>query len=565
MSFSDYSNEIARDFLLTALVIDDRAFKEEELVELERKQVANSPPLRVPGSEPGASSEESEEGGYKDDAQRPKDRPSSHDLDAPRLVAEFAKIGIFSSVLRPSAAEDAVSPIVELARRADLLILDWQLRPETEDDGQLALDVIGALAREAVGDRSEFSERLAAILIYTGEADLEDIVGKVEQTIHEVAGAKPETLGVFGVKLGGIGVTVFAKDDTPIPEDTPAHARLTSEQELPGHAVDAFLTITAGLVPNAVLKGLAVLRSNTHRLIRVFSKELDGPYLAHRAMLITPHDAEEYLVTLLAEEIGAVLQGSGISDCVSLDAIRLWIEHNWNSLDLDGLLNDGQEAAVSAIVELVGSGANQAAQDVAVLRNQGKRRRQDSVYTKALSPEGLSAQEAGVLDRRFAVVGSLQRQYGETQPFLSLGIVLANRELPEDDERFWLCIQPVCDSVRIQGARAFPLLPLEEPTSARQFDLVVSDGTEFRDLSIQYASHGLRMEEFVPSEGQERVFPSTDSEETRFVAADGERHYRLVGRLKWGQARRVIDRFARRTGRVGLDESEWLRLHRPSR
>lgn len=68
------------------------------------------------------------------------------------------------------------------------------------------------------------------------------------------------------------------------------------------------------------------------------------------------------------------------------------------------------------------------------------------------------------------------RPSGAMAPTLRLRVIL--REDSEDG-RYWLCVQPVCDSVRLLGATRFPMLRLEKwphTETGRRFQLVVPGG-----------------------------------------------------------------------------------------
>ena len=64
-------------------------------------------------------------------------------------------------------------------------------------------------------------------------------------------------------------------------------------------------------------------------------------------------------------------------------------------------------------------------------------------------PEGVKASNESL-----AVLMS-SSSLGEAPPRLESGIVLK-----DEDHKYWLCIQPLCDSVRLDSSRAFPMLPI---------------------------------------------------------------------------------------------------------
>ena len=84
------------------------------------------------------------------------------------------------------------------------------------------------------------------------------------------------------------------------------------EAELPARLVDEFADIGAGILSNVALGGIAAVREHTHRVLARFHPGMDAPFLTHRVLLLTPDDAEEYAVDLLASEFLSILQGQGI-------------------------------------------------------------------------------------------------------------------------------------------------------------------------------------------------------------------------------------------------------------
>ena len=103
--------------------------------------------------------------------------------------------------------------------------------------------------------------------------------------------------------------------------------RRVGEDELPERLRDEFSEMTAGLLSNAALEALSAIRTNTHRILSRFNRGVDAPYVAHRAMMQPPEEAEEHPVPLIASEIEGVLADDlRISELVGFQALTEWLE-----------------------------------------------------------------------------------------------------------------------------------------------------------------------------------------------------------------------------------------------
>lgn len=141
--------------------------------------------------------------------------------------------------------------------------------------------------------------------------------------------------------------------------------------------------------------------------------------------------------------------------------------------------------------------------------------------------------------------------FGDSPPRLELGVVVKDKSA-----KFWLCIQPLCDSVRLQGKRAFPLMPLEK--CADKPDAMIRDGDDFVAVSFQQHPYELKMLEFTPKEETGTVTATGGPSNWQFKSVDGC-VYHAVTRLRFEFAAKAVQGFASSASRVGVNVSEWLR------
>jgi hypothetical protein len=161
---------------------------------------------------------------------------------------------------------------------------------------------------------------------------------------------------------------------------------------------------------------------------------------------------------------------------------------------------------------------------------------------------------------------SLQPMYGEAAPTLSLGSILkserpATGESPASAD-YWICVQPSCDCfIRTDGTnrrRGFPFLPLKT-VEIPPFDIVLRDGVSWVRLKCEAKQFRISMFNFEATNAEGSIESTIDDERYRFITTEGQ-IFTYLGQLKFPQAQRVAQNLSSDVGRVGLTETEWLRI-----
>jgi hypothetical protein len=164
------------------------------------------------------------------------------------------------------------------------------------------------------------------------------------------------------------------------------------------------------------------------------------------------------------------------------------------------------------------------------------------------------------LDYEFAILTTLKSTYLQKEPVLRLGTIL--KEVKDSNAgdvkpRYWVCIQPLCDCVRIKGKRAFPFLKMSRNDD--QFDLVLPEGGDnYVKVRISYRPYESKLIEY-RADKTETVISKREGEKFIFTSTENKK-YEWVAELKFEHAQRIVNKYATEQSRVGLDESEWLRL-----
>lgn len=526
-TFQDYCDELAKKFLQTVVVVDDRASYGEDLLE----PVLN---LNPPGRDNGNV-------GDVDLAANAETR-QQQGLDAKCLIDACANQGLVCAILRPGQGEDPIPTTIQAAVRSDILVLDWDMNG---DGGDSAMSIIRRIIEQGGGYRTRL------VVIYAGQGDILDIISSIIRNLDD-AGLDTGLLDDTGYTLtcGSMRITAFAKAHVllALPE------RRVPESELPVRLIKEFSMITTGLLSCVAVAALSAIRDNTHKLLSRISTDLDAPYLAHRAMLPIPDDAKRQAAALVAGEICSILDESEIGRIADIKNILLWLHAQREK----GILFDKR-------FEL--PPGNNPVEDVCTLLTLGcgsdglpdhlKKHRKSPHKSNLAGKFCYYIDNGKGLDNTFACLTTTQTRYLRPQPQLSLGQVIS-RTLGRV-KSFWLCIQPMCDSERIVGERAFPLLPLSAVDEDKPFDLVVEVNTgQFIKLKIRNKPYACQMVTFRADPVTETVVAQRHSQGYYYHDAQGQT-YKWIAELKSEYALNIVHQYSAEASRIAFDPSEWLR------
>ena len=458
------------------------------------------------------------------------------DLDAKSLIDGFAEEGIACSVLRPAKEDDVVSQAAKIAEIADIVVLDWIL---DNDNGKR----VSGLIRRMI-DGSSGTDRVRLIAIYTGERDLRQVADKAADVLSERFGEPPDWISDFVLWKGSVRVVVFGKEGTPVPpDDTGLIERIVSIPELPSRLILEFAHMMTGLLPSVAIAGLSEVRAQSHKLLTMFSRSLDPAYLGHRVLLPNPAEAEEQLVGMFAAELLSVLEYGGVTKQAGLQSIRAWVDA---MVESDALRPD--YLSVTSKDELLGLLENGV--DNTKGLQLGGWKWEKSTY--AFSSDDYQADEA---NRQFAKMMHVKTQYGGPPPSLTLGTIVCA------EATYWICLQPKCDSVRLDGPTAFPMVPMARvPDQKKDIEIVVLHGDSWVLLSVPRRPADLRMVAFESNDSSMKQVTASLNDDSMWTINPIEGpSFEWVAQLKDEHAQRIANEFAGSFSRVGVSESEWVR------
>ncbi len=470
------------------------------------------------------------------------------------MIDDFAKHGIICGVFCPSKTEidSFAQDFSAVLERADVVILDRVLHEFK--NGEKTLEIIKMLQDPSGNEK----RRARLILVYSGEPDLSQIVNSIRQNLSIENDGDPYT-----IRARSLRISVYAKDQTKVLK---AHeGRCIKEENLPETVIGEFAAMAGGLVSNVALKSLAVLRANTHQLLITFNRTLDAPYVTHRTLLL-PEEASDHIVPLIVSEIQSILEDERVGELAGLTNVTNWFKYQVQRGIKFSVQHTDEKASFKGMSQLLRKGIGDSALTEIFsahkqfadgwLKNKDKAAKQ--VADNLTSVLTIPSERDRVSDQELAVLMTIRSRYGAPAPILRLGtIVLENKR---KKTQYLRCVQPVCDSVRIDKNRAFPFLPLIDASNGGPCDFLIKEGEKKLRFRLQTKPFEAKMVMFKPDKREREIIARTRSTGGQFFTPVSKGStYQWIADLRPDHAQRVANDYAYKISRVGLTESEWLR------
>jgi len=484
-------------------------------------------------------------------------------LDAKMLTESFASAGLVCSILKPAADDDLTDQLKNAANNADIFVVDWDL--VAGDHGAKAKGIIKSIVEMDALRR----ERLRLISIYTAEPNTSEIRDLVASDLQELVGdlvADDEETdsGVrFVAKNGNMRIVVIRKGAS---DDGPTGERV-GEANLAERLVEEFSLLTHGILPTVGLACISAIRNETYRLLSRFHAGLDASYLLHRCILSQPDEAQSFAAELVGSEIHAIVEAHlNLSDYVGESAIHAKLSDMRDAGHLFKLnvgdIPDG-EIDLDQVKEIASRG-KVAVKDFDQVSGKAfvKFERAPQKLMKELLHLSDDAGEQANLE--FARISSFKREsWGSSLtpkdwlPQLSRGTVV--RRNADDSDRYWVCLQPICDCVRIHEKSPFLFAELRISTGD-SFDLVARNAKD-QDIKLALESSPGRLQQIIFSGSKHHGnVVVAEAENGLNYFRSGDEKYEWIGDLRSAIASRLVHHVTTQLSRVGLDEFEWQRL-----
>ena len=496
------------------------------------------------------------------DVEKP-DEVSFHDVQN-----SFAKKRIICSLYQPKkgASFGPRSEVYNLCSSADIVIVDWDLHGDT---GRKATELVGTLIENSM---KEIPNQLRLVLIYTMEANLGSVANAIFENLSARPGlgsiqVDPATEGLV-LKTASARVVVLGKrEQSTLIQYVNFYVQ---ERDIARRAIKEFSQLASGLLQAIVLRGVASLRENNRRILMRFREDLDTAFLIHRTLFL-PDEAFGQIIPLLTDELRAVLEDK-LGDNplgahhMAEEIISDWCDKHWKPGEhATFAIGEGVDALAFAkdvfcngpAIKKDYSKVQKSQIPGLVFKKENERPQWNEKRSVNLA-EYLSSDCNG--DSCHEMLSSLMSQriaYENAHRELHLGVIL--REVG-GKQRYMICLQPVCDSIRINGKiRPFIFCFMDVPEIGKPFTHAVMD---IKDNPIQLDYKPKVSNCYVSkfTTGVDALCAAKD-DEGRFIFEDESKNkYEWIAELKTEHAQRAAEEFGRTMSRVGLTESEWLRL-----
>lgn len=481
--------------------------------------------------------------------------PSSMALNARILSQAFLDHRMICGLYRPETGEDMVTRASGAAEAADIIVVDWHLETGRS---QPAKDIILSVLQKDAEEKG----RLRLIAIYTSQPGREaiaiDLLNEIEQS--DIFRDRFKRSGAV-ISDTTTRIVVINKRSTPEAADREE----VTEERLPDRLVSEFAELTTGVMPSFALSSVAAVRQGAHHVLSLYTSQLDGAFVAHRCGIPHPEDSKAFAVDMIASELRNLIEVADVAgEMLGEAVIESWIQ---DKIDKgEQFRTDRAEISAHLVKSFVKGGAtavqNSAEHQIGFNNAGGVLGKDHKVTTGNLSRIFYSnADTARQGVQELARLSTFQREPHRTRlpkswvPKLTLGNVV---QRIDGDHEILLCVQPRCDSIRLDGVTAFPFQTVQKD---RNFNLVVRDisGVD-QSTWVNLKPRDAKMVSFDIDTDRMAVLARLDDETGRYIfkAVNGDA-FAWLGDLKAMKAQRWASELGTRVQVVGIDELEWLR------
>lgn len=550
LTMDSFSRNAVENFVQTVVFVDDKIYAPSLKGTVKEYIKAIGPKARKPATK---SAEEKITDNSGDTSQKLEEiiSFSPHDIQA-----SFAKKHIVCSLHQPLKTNSVgiESDTYKLCASADIVIVDWDLYG---DAGEKAKFLIENLVLQSL---KEDPHQLRLVLIYTDNPNLFDIADKISEKltakIPDGIEYKEADKGLAFHTLNA-RVVVLGKPAKRVEEFKLFEV---DEVDLADRAVSEFCKLTDGMLQGGILMGLATIRKQSRKILTKFHSGLDAAFLTHRALGLPHEEAFDHVIPLLVAEIEAVLNDILPIPLIDNSIIENWCKEKWASaehakqfipkgIDIHEFAKDFCIKGMSIADNYTTENKSDLAKTIKGLKDKSPKWPSVDAPSFKMLTSYLSKDSSGSDLRELSVLMSQRTYYGDGR-HLTLGTIIRESE---GEKRYLLCLQPTCNSVRLTKPSTFVfcLLSIAKGEKATH---VVGDGKTFTDLTYKPEIENCVTLIFKPSKG------FVTANKLEFTDHPGGQCYQWIAQLKTKHAQRAAEQFARVLSRVGLTESEWLRL-----
>lgn len=551
-TFFDESRLIAEKFIQTVVAVDDNI----SFGELPNSVNNSDLYVQVPDDESGLGI--SSVGAHELSLDAPD---LNSDLNYQELSACFANRSILCSALKvyegDSGEQQTIDATFNISKKADITILDWQMESEQSNYGNIAKGAIKKLLQYDVDGNG----RLRLILIYTSES------------IPTVLRALTSQLTEFQPKIGNEKEIQFSCKNLSLCKVVVINKQTTIE-DLVDRSIDEFTHMTCGLLSNATLAAITEIRDKTHHHLYKFNKKLDAAYISHVLGLISSpamrenaHEvAFDYGIDLLAEEIKSDLQiSSQVKKSLSKDVLQKWpdfITEQNSQADFRFKIGNCPEISVTSERMKRILSVTETEEFESILEEEPQFPASEPLsISKTFSNKHIQFMfDDNSLDQHLelSAIQCTRRNMhtlGENyKPTLKQGVVIKRQGKNE----YYVCIQPLCDSVRLTCNTNFTFLKISKVSNTKPMTHVIH-GVDVAHLAfdVDPKSKNIYMAQFLPEPAEKMV--KAELRNQKYIFKSEDQVFEWCGEFKQPIFQGIVNDVSASLARVGFDSFEWLR------
>lgn len=499
-----------------------------------------------------------------------------HPLNYQDLSIAFSNKGINCCAFKPDITRDinidiAAERIMKSSQNTDITILDWQMDNQfikndgtIEPDGSLAIESIKKILHD---DKSQHG-RLRLIVIYTGVSDLDLITEEITKNLisnNYQAIANKNHISFNDDDLKFCHIAVIEKHE--------------NADNLTEKVINLFTELTIGLLSSATLSAISALRDKTHHILHTFNKELDPAYFSHILGLISSPKVREnahevafdYAAELISEEIKSLIQiNNPLKSCLKMTRIGSWVDYIKEDDDDFFKIRIGDNPAVNISSTRVKSLLNATTtsqikatllEDPVIINGERKPQNFYEEHRIEFKVKGWSDdchEQLSIIECKRR--DGLSLNHEPYEPNIKLGSIIK-----DNNDSYYVCLQPLCDSVRLSSNTGFIFLKAEVVTTEKgKFTHVIrtKQGSKIK-LIVRPKPTNIFKFTLIP-DSLSRTIKSKLEDGNYLISyqKDNNEVANLIwlGELKNNVAQAIANNLASNISRVGLDTNEWLRL-----
>ena len=387
-----------------------------------------------------------------------------------------------------------------------------------------------------------------------------------------------EEIAKFRIRVDGITIRLYRKNDLPEADGTPT--RFVSSHDLAEKIEKDFVSEYEGIMSATALMGIAEVRDNAKRILDKFPREMDPALVLHAGLTMHDVDISKDITSLLSDEATAILVDKQIPSDDIYELCKEYVERECQGDFLSSIKDTPNLVPQDVSSDDIRNFFIQVFDD----KKLPKKTKVFEPCKKKLQLHRIDVSLLAALANlvrkkitpgavyRFGALAALfcqRTNYGDIR-LLRFGTVVSIRRDREGNPsvEYYLCLMPTCDSKRLPDTdkktgekvkHGFPFWRLEKVSSnhqGRSHGVVILDGEEYSPYCIKgKIRQNFALYEFY-SEGGVVKFDESSCVKT----CDGNAQFTWVAELKPTHSQRMAEYVSREFSRVGLIESEWLRL-----